>query len=165
MQQNACSNLDTSGDSPASRGKMMRLKSVSFCRCITLTERPSREGQGDVAEADGGPPCLAAISNADKLQNRDSLQPLSLPLEIRAFSKLPVIVCAKSPGQCKAPSQLCAALSEGQQQSQLAGAGRCSLGCYHSCRCRGARMRSIAVIVRPVQRNLSLASRRVCTYC
>ena len=101
MQQNACSNLDTSGDSPASRGKMMRLKSVSFCRCITLTERPSREGQGDVAEADGGPPCLAAISNADKLQNRDSLQPLSLPLEIRAFSKLPVIVCAKSPGNAK----------------------------------------------------------------
>ena len=102
MHQSACSNLDTSmEDSPASSGKLIALKVVSFCRCITLIERPSREGQGEVAEADGGPPCLAAISNSHKLQNRYSLQPLSLPLEIRAFAKLPVVVCAKSPGNAK----------------------------------------------------------------
>ena len=100
MQQSACSNLGTSRDSPASSGNIC-LEPVSFCRCITLTERPSKERQGDVAEVDGGLPCLTAISNAHKLQNRYSLQPLSLPLEIRAFSKLPVIVCAKSPGNAK----------------------------------------------------------------
>lgn len=40
--------------------------------------------------------CLSAIQNANNLVNTGRLEPVTLPLEIKAFTKLPVLVSAKS---------------------------------------------------------------------
>lgn len=46
-------------------------------------------------------PCLESLRNADKLDNQLGLQPVELPLEIKAFAKIPVVATAKSPGIAK----------------------------------------------------------------
>lgn len=68
------------------------------CRTIQLLPEGNAGSAGDSSLP---APCLAAISNSENLHNPGSIQPVSLPLEVKAFTKLPVVVSAKSSGVAK----------------------------------------------------------------
>ena len=66
-------------------------------RKLSLVARQGRQSQ----EGEAAVPCLSQIFDSDQLVNTQSLQPAGLPLEIKAFTKLPVVITSRPSGPGK----------------------------------------------------------------
>ena len=64
------------------------------CRVLELTDL--KRAKGLMHGREGTSECLEGIKNVDKLDNPAQLEPVSLPLKLKSFQKLPVIVSAGS---------------------------------------------------------------------
>lgn len=69
-------------------------------------------GTHDVASASSCDswPCLKGLEFLENLKNPQNLQPLTLPLELKLFSRVPVVVSARLFGQTGMPSETFARL-------------------------------------------------------
>ena len=54
--------------------------------------------------------CLSGLEFLENLKNSENLQPLALPLELKLFSRVPVVVSARLFGQTGMPSETFARL-------------------------------------------------------
>jgi hypothetical protein len=73
-------------------------------RVITLLPDPKNDATAPSNDSTAGTQdlaCMADIQNASNLLTTEGLQPLTFPLEIKAFTKLPVVVSAQSYGPGK----------------------------------------------------------------
>lgn len=55
-------------------------------------------------------PCLNGLEFLENLRNPENLQPVALPLELKLFSRVPVVVSARLFGQTGMPSEAFARL-------------------------------------------------------
>ena len=55
-------------------------------------------------------PCMQGIEFSHNLKNPDNLQPVSLPLQLKLFARIPVVVSARLFGQTGKPSETFAQL-------------------------------------------------------
>lgn len=78
----------------------LSLTSAAY-RVLSLRQKQSRSGQVQTSSAGDPLPCLSAVANAQQMVNVSDLKPVGMPLEIQAFTKLPVIATAKGSGPGK----------------------------------------------------------------
>lgn len=63
------------------------------------------ESNGTASASLMSEPCLQGIEFLQKLKNPDNLQPVSLPLQLKLFARIPVVVSARLFGQTGKPSE------------------------------------------------------------
>ena len=63
-------------------------------RALALSDL--RAAKGVEPQVEGTAACLQGLKNIDKLENPHNLQPLTLPISLSAFQRIPVVISAGS---------------------------------------------------------------------